>query len=329
MTEPAPKVRHVDLHPDEFIAAIAGDMDQAELGTYWMICLLIYSKGGPIPADVHKLASLHRNTHWRTIRATVDRLVERGFIDLIPAGENGVKEASWVVQRCVKELSRAAQRIVKNRSNGRQGGRPSKENNQLPKPNGSDDRKLTTNYQLPTTNLSEDEGSSESEARAADAPGGVAAEGSGRRNPGDHLDEAPLAGPDPQQPTLAGLDAPQVGDEPQSRKPRSGVKTRWTGPVPSDWQNEAAAQHHGLNVSTVAMAFEDYWTDRAGTAGLKSDWHRTWQVWVARDAERSKSRHNHGGGPARRGWEVAPEHERRAGILEGARRAASPGILGD
>ena len=45
------KVRHIDLHPDEFLAAVAGEMSPAELGVYWMVCLLCYARGGNIAGD--------------------------------------------------------------------------------------------------------------------------------------------------------------------------------------------------------------------------------------------------------------------------------------
>ena len=42
------KPRRFDLNPDNFIAGISGLLTAEELGVYWLICLLNYSKRGPV-----------------------------------------------------------------------------------------------------------------------------------------------------------------------------------------------------------------------------------------------------------------------------------------
>jgi hypothetical protein len=83
------KIRHIDFYPDEYVSGVAGKMSPADQGVYWMICALVYSKGGPIDDDHVWLSRLFdRDTHWRTVKASIDRLVAKGKVEKI-VGENG------------------------------------------------------------------------------------------------------------------------------------------------------------------------------------------------------------------------------------------------
>lgn len=142
------KPRRVDFYPDEMIAGVAGNLTATELGVLWMVSSLIYSTGGPIPEDAAKLARMFGDTHWRTVKSALDRLVGMGKLDRIDLA--GVPHVAS--KRCASELQKAAKRIASATANGAQGGRPSNENNEIGKPNGSGDEKLTSNQQPATSN---------------------------------------------------------------------------------------------------------------------------------------------------------------------------------
>jgi len=138
------------------IAGVVGQMDAEDFGVYWMVCTLIYSRGGPIDDDHVWISGLFRGTHWRSIRASLDRLIDAGKVS-----QEGGK---LMVTRCAEELQRAGNRISKATQNGRMGGRPSNKNNNMDEPDGYQNEKLTINYQPSTTKDSVPSGT------GADAP---------------------------------------------------------------------------------------------------------------------------------------------------------------
>lgn len=128
------KPRRVDLHPDQFIAGIAGALDPAELGVFTMAVLIVYSKGRGFRDDAEALELIGekfgRKADPRTIKAIYSRLLHREKIardgaEIWPSG-------------CRDELELAMNRIRSSRENGANGGRPSSKNNELPKPPGSE-----------------------------------------------------------------------------------------------------------------------------------------------------------------------------------------------
>lgn len=136
------KIRRIDLSADEFIAGIAAKMTLEELGAYWLICLLIYSRGGPIDDDPEWLSGLLRKTNPRTVRAVVSRLVEMGKVQR--------NDAELMVNRCRMELERASKRVRTWTENGMKGGRPSNKNNNIPEPKGFSPENPASNHQPPT-----------------------------------------------------------------------------------------------------------------------------------------------------------------------------------
>jgi uncharacterized protein YdaU (DUF1376 family) len=140
------KVRRVDYSPDEFFAGVAGKMTPAEVGIYWMVCTLIYSKGGPIEYDPEWLArTFKKGTKVAHVKAIVDELIAGGKLEL-----NGSYLGN---KRASSELQRAVNRVASATENGRNGGRPSKQINGVEKPGGFSGEKLTINHQPSTTNL--------------------------------------------------------------------------------------------------------------------------------------------------------------------------------
>jgi len=142
--EHTPKARYVDFSPDEFIAGVSGKMTPEQIGVYWTICSLIYSKGGPIDNDPTWLGNIMGGVHWRTVRKVLNGLIKLGKVQ--------AKDGQVWVQRCSTELAKTEHRISTARANGKQGGRPPKETNDIEEPDGSAEEKLTTNNQQPTTN---------------------------------------------------------------------------------------------------------------------------------------------------------------------------------
>lgn len=148
------KVRHVDFYPDEYIAGTVGQLTLAEQGAYWMLCSVIYSRGGPIDDDEHWLAGLFRGCHWRTIRTVLASLEMKGKI---------VRRGGKIeIERCSRTLQDACRRVSSAVENGSKGGRPRKVSNDIAKATGSFDEKLTTNLIERETLLSESQANAHS-----------------------------------------------------------------------------------------------------------------------------------------------------------------------
>ncbi len=98
------KIRRIDYFPDEMIAGVAGRLQAVDFGIYWMICTLIYSRGGPIDNDHIWMARLFHKTHWRVVRASMDRLIAFGKV--VKVGNQ------LTVVRCENELQRARKRVA-------------------------------------------------------------------------------------------------------------------------------------------------------------------------------------------------------------------------
>ncbi|MBF0335302.1 MAG: DUF1376 domain-containing protein [Alphaproteobacteria bacterium] len=137
------KPRRIDFSPDELIAGITGKLDPLEFGVFWMICTLIYSNGGPIANDEAWISRIFRKTNPRTIRAAIDRLIEAGKIERTGTGE-------LMVKRCRTELESALKRMRNAAENGAKGGRPQSKNNDLGKPTGCSDQKLSSTTTINT-----------------------------------------------------------------------------------------------------------------------------------------------------------------------------------
>ena len=147
------KVRHIDWYADEWIAGTL-ELGNAERGLFITTCCLIYSTGGPITRD--RLRAACRMEHGLAFNRQLDALIKAGKLQV-----NGEQITN---KRCVNELQKAENRSAKARQNGGEGGRPRKENNDVGKPDGFHDEKLTTN--LPTTNHQPEKPSSEGSKRA-------------------------------------------------------------------------------------------------------------------------------------------------------------------
>lgn len=155
----ASKPRHVDLYFDEWIAGQVG-LSNAERGLYLTACLFLYSHGGSVAEADLRAACRDHGAAYKNQLATLLRL-----------GKLTLKEGQITNKRCSNELEKAAKRIANARQNGGKGGRPTNENKDIAKPDGSFSEKLTTNHQPPTTNL---EGSVDIESTGAEAPSALA-----------------------------------------------------------------------------------------------------------------------------------------------------------
>jgi len=150
------KVRRIDFYPDDFLVGTSG-MNPTEGWVYWIACVLMYSRGGPIQIDDLRRWLRLRGVHF-----------QQAFDALVEAGKLTLDGSSIRSQRVLNELSRASQRVLKLSSNGSQGGRPPRDANGLAKPNGSLAR------EQPTTN-NQQEGSLRSPTRARRDPAGFEA----------------------------------------------------------------------------------------------------------------------------------------------------------
>jgi uncharacterized protein YdaU (DUF1376 family) len=132
------KVRRVDFYPDDWLVGTAM-LDDAERGVYISACALIYSQGGPVGID-------HLRAICRGHGLTFNRCLKR----LTTLGKLTEKDGRIDQERCENELRRAEERLENAVRNGRKGGRPPKEINDLEKPDGYKPQK--TNIQQTTDN---------------------------------------------------------------------------------------------------------------------------------------------------------------------------------
>ncbi len=154
------KVRRIDYSPDEMIAGVAGQMSAKDFGVYWMVCTLIYSTGEPIPDDHVWIAGIFTDTHWREIRASLDRLIASGKVE--------VSDGHLMVKRCARELQDARKRIASYQQRGRKGGRPSNKNKDLEKARVSAAQPPTINHQH-QSNKKDSEPSGETESSLSES----------------------------------------------------------------------------------------------------------------------------------------------------------------
>ncbi|MFI4985816.1 MAG: YdaU family protein [Alphaproteobacteria bacterium] len=111
------KGRRVDLYPDDWIAGTV-ELSLEEEGAYLRVCMLIYSKGVPIPDNERWLAGMCRVSmrRWRLLRQA---LVDKGKIAIL---DGRIHQS-----RCEFELEKAMIRARKLAENGSKGGRKSSE----------------------------------------------------------------------------------------------------------------------------------------------------------------------------------------------------------
>jgi len=141
MTE-TPKVYRVEYRPQEIISEVTREMSIFDFGVYWWICTLIFSRGEPILNDPKKIAGMFNDTDPRQVRAAIGRLIQTSKVRQI--GDR------LSVDGCTSTLQLAHKRIAAAQQNGRKGGRPSKENNDLEKGFGSGVEKLLSPAPAPS-----------------------------------------------------------------------------------------------------------------------------------------------------------------------------------
>ena len=112
------KPRRFDFDPDRFIAGVSAQLTPVEMGVYWIVCSLMYSKRGPIDDDPHWLAGIFKKgTDPRTVKAALDSLEMREKLQRVGS--------KLVVKSCQDEIEAAANRMRTSHENGSKGGRVS------------------------------------------------------------------------------------------------------------------------------------------------------------------------------------------------------------
>lgn len=155
--EESVKPRKYDLNPDEFLAAVVGEMTPAELGVYWMICLLQYSRRGTIKYDVNWIRrKFAPGEGFRSVGPIIEKLIATGRLvlkepnegpkDALRSGEGRDKVALSVREvgskRVLEEIQKATKRVSDAIEHGAKGGRPSNNYNGLDKGLGLNSEKL-------------------------------------------------------------------------------------------------------------------------------------------------------------------------------------------
>lgn len=234
------KIRRVDYSPDEFLSGTS-DLDVAEKGAYWVVCSLIYSRGGPIPDDAKWIATVAGCSvrMWSKLR---ERLVGIGKLKI----EGGFLSN----KRAAEELLKAENRVAGAREAAEESARVRRERlekeRELSKTNGLAQADASTdaqaNHQPPTTKESKN-GESLTVERGARAVGDA-----------------------PPKPDLKGARLPK-GWRPE------GELRQWTLDTIKERQSQVSAGHE-------LERFVDYWRSQPGAKGRKTDWAATWRNWI-------------------------------------------------
>ena len=110
------KVYRIDFYPENWLSGVR-DLTIEEQGAYWLVCSLIYSRGGPIEYDDKWIANQARGCHWRKIRVLIDRLIELKKLSCIQHGNYTMLAST----RAGQELKKAINRVSSARANSLQG----------------------------------------------------------------------------------------------------------------------------------------------------------------------------------------------------------------
>lgn len=153
------RVRRVDFYPADWLAGTAGlALGAFAKGVYWDLCALCYDAGRATLDEevaVRRLSAMNGDNP-RSVKAAIERLILAGKLQrLTPEPTpNGCRMAPELTPNRVRtELERASNRMRKARDNGAKGGRPRKQTNEIAKPNGIGDEKLSTiNHQSSSIN---------------------------------------------------------------------------------------------------------------------------------------------------------------------------------
>ena len=234
------KVRRLDYYPDEYIVGVSR-LSFEHQGLYWMVCSLIMSHGGPIPNDPKWLGKLGDMGAARCRRL---------LADLVFAGKLTEFQGKIGQKRAENELKLAQKRIEIAKENGQKGGRPASKNNGIAEPDGFSGEKLTTNYQLPTTN---------------------------------HQEEPPNGGM-PHKPQAA------VPAEPAKEAKPAKKGTRLPDDWQPSEADLAYARSKGFGQAAIdfqAERFRNFWHSKAGKDGVKLKWDATWRNWLLSEIERN------------------------------------------
>jgi uncharacterized protein YdaU (DUF1376 family) len=69
-------------------------------------------------------------------------------------------------------------------------------------------------------------------------------------------------------------------EEPPTKQRTKGSRLSADFDLPNSWTEFCQTERPDLNPQKVFDSFKDYWTAKAGAAGVKLDWQATWRNWV-------------------------------------------------
>lgn len=310
------KVRRVDYYPDEFLVGVSG-MTSEQIGVYWVVCSLIYSSGGPILerdprimrcggvstrrwpgllaelVEIGKLTVVDGRLHNRRaaieLGKTQDRVSkarDNGHLGGRPTAEADDVDTCEVPEKTDFTGSSAGVQQEFAGSSTQVGdwfvhGEVGNFNN-LAKPNGFSDEKLTSNQQP---------------APKKETPFSPPA-GGGSPTSGELNDRGLLGGsPAPtskrkrgSSPKGESTDRDPTGEDPAGASRRKGGTRadRGTrvpeGDLPEEWAVAANKTREDnefplLNRRVLKRRwtnFANFWRGISGSKGLKLDWRATW-----------------------------------------------------
>lgn len=140
------KIRHVQFRPDEYIVGVS-PLTAEQQGVFWMVCALIMSHGGPIPADHKRIA------HLTNIRPSKAKRICDALIACGKLSESGGKLSQ---KRAETEVKSAQKRSENGSKSGQISGVVRRENKDLEEKSFNDPDELTNNHKPITNNQNKD-----------------------------------------------------------------------------------------------------------------------------------------------------------------------------
>src|SRR5215471_7890364 len=264
---PTIKPRKYDLNPSEFLAAVAGEMTPAELGVYWMICLLQYERRGPIKNDMTWLRRKFKATHGLSV---VDNIVRK----LIASGRVESEGGAISVRRVSEEIASAQRRVSEAAARGQRGGMVSN------KTNGLDQARAPAHAPVLSTSTS----TSTIESPLPSYPSLSESQESSPLLSGPPISKPPQQSP----PVEPGSTSPPSGGHGGKGNLNGGnqnAQRRGTR-LPPAWQPSQDDQQFaiawGCDPDTTADEFRDYWLSNPGPIACALDWSAPFRDWCRR-----------------------------------------------
>lgn len=297
--------------PDAFMPLWIGDyladtthLNTEQHGTYLLLLMAYWRRGGPLPADDHFLSRHARMTmyKWKALRPIV-----AAFFSEV--------DGLWVNKRADEELAKAERKYKNLAAAGRKGAETRKINHSRAKyvppitlqnraelgqlaassPNPTGDTEAAAHETAENSHINDSVATALPVAKTKQSQSQSQASkvSTSEPYPETQNQDSSLLVSQKSETRPPAVSVPVVSEFEQllrpASKPISSKRergTRWPAgqAVPGDWIAAAAARRaeRGLPVIDLALEaekFTNYWTAKSGQAATKVDWAATWRMW--------------------------------------------------